>query len=219
MIDPERLTAASRALYARNLRVLQGFRLAETDRTHIAALLRLMAPRSHGVWVDIGCGFGEPARIMRELRPDLSFWLVNNNTYQLSMAPDDMPQFCFDMHEMKFEDAMFDGAMMLYSLCHADDFVQVLREAARVTKPGGQLFVFDYARFAGDDRLAVEHLAARFPPYDWLRGLAAAGGWRMDHAVLPTGDDTVFRSLFEDQNLYESIFDGARPVIWWATKP
>lgn len=219
MIDPTRLDAASRALYARNLRVLQGFRLAETDHAHIAALLRLMAPAANGTWLDIGCGFGEPARIMRELRPDLKFWLLNNNSFQLSMAPRDMPSSCCDMHELPFGDALFDGAMMLYSLCHADDFLVVLREAARVTKPGGKLFVFDYARFAGDDRLAVEHLAARFLPFDWLRGAAVASGWRMDHAILPTGDDTVFRSLFEDQKLYERIFDGARPVVWWATKP
>jgi ubiquinone/menaquinone biosynthesis C-methylase UbiE len=218
MTDQDKLTTASEIALKKGLRVLQGFRLEDTDQGHVAALLAFMAPGRGTKWVDLGCGFGEPAKLMKELRPDLMFWLVNNNTFQLSKCPPDMPTFCCDMHDMSFDPGEFDGAMFLYSLCHADDFVVALREAARVVRPGGKLFVYDYVRFDGDDALAHQHLNARFIPFDMLRAVARAGDWDLESFVLPRGSDAVFRSLMPNQHLYNLIFKGLRPILWKAVR-
>lgn len=218
MIDQNKLNEASEQAHKTGLRVLQGFRLDTTDQGHVMALLHHMNPGQGTKWVDIGCGFGEPAKLMKELRPDLLFWLVNNNTFQLSKCPSDMPTFCCDMNEMPFDREEFDGAMFLYSLCHTDDFVITLREAARVVRPGGKLFVYDYVRFEGDDQLSMDHLNARFIPFDMLRAVARAGDWEFESFVLPRGSDAIFRSVMPNQYLYAQIFRGLRPIIWKAIR-
>ena len=219
MIDQERLTIVSRAALANNLRVLQGFRLAATDEAHISKLLEYMDPKPNTTWADIGCGFGEPARIMQELRPDLEFLLVNNNSFQLAQVPDTLAAYCCDMHELPFPSGSLDGAMFLYSLCHADNFVAALKEAARVVRTDGRLFVFDYVRGEdSSDTLSWHYLDARFIRNIALRALTRASGWRFDGYSFPEGDDAVFRSLFGDERLYDEIFYDVTPVVWWATR-
>jgi ubiquinone/menaquinone biosynthesis C-methylase UbiE len=220
MIDQDRLTMASRTALDHGLRVLQGFRLAPNDREHINKLLEYMDPAPGTTWLDIGCGFGEPARLMREVRPDLRFWLINNNLYQLEQVPaiSMMPAFFADMYELPFPEASADGAMFLYSLCHADNKALVLREAARVVRPGGELFVFDYFRTGGEGRLAMRYLSASFVSGANFDALAESAGWDLMEQVFPDGDDTLFRSLFEDQELYYEIFKDLVPVIWKAVR-
>jgi ubiquinone/menaquinone biosynthesis C-methylase UbiE len=217
MITTAELDAASRQCWDRGIKVLQGFRLAPTDRDHIAKLLEWMQPDPGTEWLDIGCGFGEPARLMRELRPDLRFVLVNDNPFQLEQVPPGLAAYLCDMHAMPFRDGEFDGAMFLYSLCHASPRT-ALAEAARVVKPGGRLFVFDYLRKHGDNALTQAHLGANFYTKEELRACASAVGWRPTRLILPPGDDAVFRSAFGDVKLYEELFAELVPVIWTATR-
>ena len=218
MIPQEVLTAASEKAFNDGRKLLQGVRFGSTDEAHIAYLLKFMDPAPNSLWLDVGSGFGEAARIMTELRPDLSFMLVNNNEFQVAHTP---PEFCTanaDMHKLPFGDELFDGCMFLYSLCHADDFHAVLADAARVTNPGGKLFVFDYLRLSGDNRLMQQVLCAKALTWDELEFTTDAAGWRMQDYATPTGDDTMFRDAMADPGLYRAIFDDLRPVIWRATK-
>lgn len=218
MMDQAKLTQASRLALARNLRVLQGYRLAPNDHDHVHRLLDLMDPDENTTWLDIGSGFGEPARIMHRLRPDLKFWLVNNNLYQIEFGVAEMPTFFADMYELPFPDETADGAMFLFSLCHADNKVLALREAARVVRPGGALFVFDYARTGGDNRLAMRYLSSMFITIPQLCTAAAGSGWSPPEFMSPDGDDAVFRSVFEDEELYYEIFKDLAPVVWKAVR-
>jgi ubiquinone/menaquinone biosynthesis C-methylase UbiE len=219
MIDQYLLTEQSRKALADDLRVLQGYRLGMTDREHIERLLNYMDPPKNSLWLDIGCGFGEPARLMREVRPDLDFYLVNNNEFQLDHAPEDLHKWYADMHALPFRDEIADGAMFLFSLCHADDAIMALAEARRVVKPGGKLFVFDYIRTKGDDFMSWHHLAARFFGLNALHHMCRFVGFQFGGCIAPEGSDAVFRSVFEgDQELYERIFDDLTPVVWWATR-
>jgi SAM-dependent methyltransferase len=217
MITPEAISVASALCLARGIRILQGFRLADTDRLHIGALLGYMAPEEGSYWVDIGCGFGEPAKLMLETRPDLRFELVNDNEFQLSHVPASLSAWRADMHAMPFADQTFDGAMFLYSLCHASPRT-ALAEAARVVRPGGRLFVFDYLRKCGDNALTQEHLGANFYTKEELRACARAVGWRPTRLILPSGSDALFRSTFSDPALYDKLFAELLPAIWLATR-
>jgi len=210
MINQAVLDDLSRQAIVHDFRLLQGFRLADTDVSHCFALLNFLDPPRASYWLDVGCGFGEPARIMHAIRPDLSFMLLNNNQVQLEYAPKLFEQVHADMHEMPFHDGLFDGVMFLYSLCHADDLCRVLREAARVVRPGGQLFVFDYLRHDGDDAESWRLLSARFPYKLELEVCFEMTRWQPIAWEIPDGSDAVFRAFFNDNALYDQVI--GRPL-------
>ncbi len=218
MIPVEAINEASRRCLARGIKILQGFRLERTDAAHIETLLSHMQPEFGSAWVDIGCGFGEPAALMQELRPDLHFTLVNDNDFQLAQVPPYLDSYRADMHAMPFEAGAFDGAMFLYSLCHANGLMDALREAARVVRTGGRLFVFDYLRQHGDNARTQVVLGANFFNREELRAATRATGWQMNLVILPSGNDAVFRAAFGDIELYEELFASLVPVIWTATR-
>lgn len=218
MIDQYLLTDLSREYLEKGLKVLQGYRLGQTDHDHIEALLDYMMPKPNTIWADIGCGFGEPARIMKDIRPDLTFHLVNNNEFQLDQVPKEFNSYYADMHKLPLGGEMVDGCMFLFSLCHADDVYTALKEAWRVTRPGGELFVFDYMRTKGDDYLSWQFLCARFFGLNAMHHMCEFTGWQFESVTAVHGSDAIFRSLFEDKNLYERIFDDLTPVVWQATR-
>jgi SAM-dependent methyltransferase len=152
-------------------------------------------------------------------RPDLDFVLVNNNAYQLDQCPDVFSRLLADMEAgLPLGPGSVDGVMFLYSLCHAEVVTPVLAEAARVVKPGGELFVFDYERLAGDNDLMRAKLAARAITRAGMARATKYAGWeivRWDH---PEGDDSLFRSLFSHQVEYELIFKDLVPVVWKARR-
>jgi ubiquinone/menaquinone biosynthesis C-methylase UbiE len=129
-----------------------------------------------------------------------------------------MAAYYADMHHLPLNNRSMDGAMFLYSICHADNINVVLEEAHRVTKPGGKLFVFDYLRTQGDDYISWQTLHARFFGFNAMEHVCRAAGWRFSGCVAPEGSDEVFRSVFFDQKLYDRIFDDLTPVVWWAKR-
>lgn len=214
----EAITAASKLAYGVGIRILQGFRFAPTDGAHVSALLKFMAPKHKTTWVDIGCGFGEVARLMYLERPDLDFVLVNNNPYQLDQAPLKFRRLLCEMSGLRLPDATLDGAMFLYSLCHAEPFTPALTEAARVVKPGGELFVFDYERIRGDNTLMRNRLNARAISHDSMARITERAGWEITQWDYPEGDDTLFRNLFATPVEYEMIFKDLVPTVWKARR-
>jgi SAM-dependent methyltransferase len=213
------LDEGSPAALERGVKLLQGCRLADTDSAHMAKLLEIMAPAPETTWLEIGSGFGEAVRLMLELRPDLKFRLVNNNRYQLQHTPAELDATYGDMHALPFADASFDGAMFLTSICNADDLAQVLREAARVTRPGGTLFVFDYRRWRGNNQAAVALMEARF--YTLVEfHQALLLNWERSRVWTALQDnDALWRLLVPDQAVRERLLYGLAPVIWKAVRP
>lgn len=212
-LDPALLDAATDQMLAKGIRVLQGYRLGPTDISHVSMLLAHMAPAQGATVLDVGCGFGEVAMLMADERPDLDWILLNSNAKQIAECPEDMRTVMSDMHRMAIPDAEVDICMFNYSLCHADMPV-ALTEARRVTRPGGQLFIYDYERIGGDNALMEQHLGARAYRREDLQAYAEASGWSLLWVVNPPGSDAVFRSLFPDQALYDSIFEDLRPIVW-----
>jgi SAM-dependent methyltransferase len=210
------LDVATQALMATGVRVFQGARLADTEAGHVSELLRLMAPSQGAVIADVGCGIGEVARLMRRERPDLFFALVNKNRLQLSLGPlksrGFWPVLC-DMHDIPLFDARVNGCMFLYSLCHAD-FPVALAEAARITKPGGFLFVYDYERTHGDNDLFEAKLSARAISRDAMEFHAREAGWMPDCWWYLNADDAPFREAYGDDAEYDRIFNDLRVCAW-----
>lgn len=207
------LDAATVAIMSEGIRVFQGARLAPTEAAHVAALLERMDPPLNSTIADIGCGIGEVARLMKQKRPDLDFILINKNPMQLDLSPPCFRRVLADMHDTGMPSGSVDGAMFCYSLCHSD-FPLALREAARITKVGGFLFVYDYERIRGMGGLFETRLASRAIFRGAMEGLAREAGWRPWTWENPEVDDTLFRDAYQNDAEYNAIFDDLRVCIW-----
>jgi 3'-phosphoadenosine 5'-phosphosulfate sulfotransferase (PAPS reductase)/FAD synthetase len=145
---------ATEVLLQQGVRVLNAHLLAENESKHVEAVLGLLDPPAGAVVLDAGCGVGEVARLMNASRPDLRFILLNTSQAQLAHCPEEMHKLQGDFAAIPLPDASVDVVMFNYSLCHSLDVPAVFREARRVLREGGILFVHDLVRRAGDNRLA-----------------------------------------------------------------
>lgn len=197
-------------------RILQSLRFGDTDEAHVRALLDAMQPAPFTHWLDVGCGYGEVAHMMKLMRHDLAFTLVNSNAAQLRQAPAGFPHVLGDMEALPLTDAAYDGAMYLYSLCHATDPLLALREAARVVRPGGTLFVFDHARLRGDNTEARQRLFSSFYPAEALQELALRVGWRTVSLTHPVGQEApIMREMVPDEaEMWDRVFGDLIPMLW-----
>ena len=207
------IDSATRSAVAAGITVLQGARLAGSDEAHISSLLHHMAPSFGDTILDAGCGFGEVSRLMKVERPDLNFILVNKNGLQMSYAPGGFPKILGDMHSLPLVNSSMDGVMFCYSLCHSD-FEIALAEAARVTRPGGFLFVYDYDRIKGDNALFLSRLCAWAIPHALMEHVAVAAGWVPVMHENVCGDDILFREAYGNDEEYDTIFDDLSLAVW-----
>lgn len=170
MINLNRVNAATDELVAQGVRVLNSFLLADDEAAHAQRLLELMAPPQGAVVLDAGCGVGELARLMLEQRPDLTFKLLNVSQHQLDLCPDGMERICAPYEATGLADGSVDVVLFACSISHADDWGTVLREAHRVLRPGGIVFIFDIARTGeGSNTMLREMLhASAYRPADVL---------------------------------------------------
>lgn len=111
-------------------------RMLEADGGH--ALVRDVA--------DIACGGGTLTHHVRSIYPDASFTLLDYNDQALKYAREllEGPEYKFvegDARALPFADNSFDRVFFWMTLHWIDDPEKVLRELARVTRPGGRIYV------------------------------------------------------------------------------
>lgn len=218
------VTEASQILWNKGERILQGNRLGATDKKHIDALtfyINLQGDEEH--IADMGCGFGEVSKVLSRKRNgrQAMYWLVNNNRFQMDKCMEwDGPCAYIerDMCDTGIEDNKMDLVMFNWSLCHVDP-VLALREAWRITKHDGRLFVYDYARMMGNNDLVSELLNARWIHDSEFRQICLNEiSWMEVETIFPGGDDMVFRKAIGDPVLCDKILLNLKPVIWKAVK-
>ena len=108
-------------------------------------------PQGGGV-LDVGCGNGGLALLLAELRPDLALTGVDFERGPLEDAAafagrSGLTNLRFeqgDAHELRFDEGTFDGVVCQTVLTHVRDAPAVVREMARVLKPGGVFFAAEY---------------------------------------------------------------------------
>lgn len=204
---------ATHQVVAQGIRVLNGHMLAESEREHVRVLLDSMNPLRGAHIIDAGCGVGGVADLMRELRPDLQFTLVNLSQAQLDLCPPDLPNVLASFDDMPVESGSADIVMFNYSLCHSADWVQTLREAGRVLREGGTLFVYDMARLAGDNDLMVKHLSAVAYPPSALQDVARRCGFVMEHHATHAAAANRLRD-FMPAGHYDVVVGDVVPATW-----
>jgi ubiquinone/menaquinone biosynthesis C-methylase UbiE len=191
-------------------RVFQAHRFAASEKEHVERLARWAELPDGASVIDLGCGTGEVARIMREQRPDLRFTLVNLSPLQLSYAPHDMTRHCCDFRDVPEPAAAFDAALHCFSIGH-EDIAEGFAEAARLLRAGGVLFVYDMVRVSGDNSSMA---CVEYEVHNRADMCAAAlrSGLRLDFYMEPQ-DDGAFANA-QIGEAYPVIFAGTIPAVW-----
>jgi SAM-dependent methyltransferase len=124
-----------------NHSVLQLFQLPPDEKTHSGNLLSFLNPLPNAHIVSLGCGVAGMERYWKELRPDLSFTLVNKSAYQLEQCLCDGAKVCEDIETYKPCET-FDVVVFSYVLGHIDA-ESTLDHALEMIGPGGFIFIYD----------------------------------------------------------------------------
>lgn len=106
-----------------------------------------------------------------------------------------------DIQELDFPDETFDEAVATFVFCSVPDPVRGLREALRVTKPGGRLHLLEHMR--ADVSFLARLMEVFDRPIHWLTGVHIArrtvenveeAGWIIDR-VVPLSMASIFRKI------------------------
>jgi SAM-dependent methyltransferase len=90
--------------------------------------------------LDVGCGDGLLAGLVKESRPDIDIQGID----VLCRPQTHIPVLPFDGTRIPYEDASFDVVMFVDVLHHTDDPMVLLREARRVTR--NSIIIKDHTR-------------------------------------------------------------------------
>jgi ubiquinone/menaquinone biosynthesis C-methylase UbiE len=93
--------------------------------------------------LDVGCGKGRFARIVKERQPEAEVWGLDISEAMLSFVPAEIRTRAGSMTELPFEDGWFDAAYATESLEHAVEVEKAVAELCRVVKPGGRIAIID----------------------------------------------------------------------------
>lgn len=100
--------------------------------------------------LEVGCGVGAELQILHRRFPQAHLTGLDFSAAQLAKAREllqsDLASGAMELHqgsayELPFPDDSFDGVCLIWVLEHLNDPVQALREARRVLRPDGVLFV------------------------------------------------------------------------------
>lgn len=207
----------TKAAVSRGNSILQAFKLDKDDKAHVNWLLEFMQPKPGAKILDAGCGIGEVARLMCEFRPDLKFTLLNISGAQLEMCPCHFKKVKADFASVPLPSHSFDVIMFNYSLGHGDVWT-VLKEAARLMKPRGTLFIYDIE--TKNNKVLADTLGYHAHAADTVLAAANENGFEeiiMLQCLSKVATSDHMRDLMGD-DAYEHAFKGVFPVLYkfWA---
>lgn len=93
--------------------------------------------------VDIGCGKGRFARVLKERYPSASVCAFDLAEAMLRVVPKEIDACGGSMTALPFRSAAFDCAFATESLEHAVDIEGAIEEMCRVVKRGGRIAIID----------------------------------------------------------------------------
>lgn len=110
---------------------------------HVKLIREHLGPLSGKRVLDVGCGKGRFARVLRQQEPEAELWGLDISDAMLAFVPAGIRTRAGSMTEMPFADDFFDGAYATESLEHAVEIEKAVDEICRVVKPGGCIVIID----------------------------------------------------------------------------
>ena len=110
---------------------------------HVQLLLEYFGDLSGLRALDVGCGKGRFARILKERHPTATVVGLDLAEAMLRFVPPDIAPCSASMTHLPFANESFDAAYATESLEHAVDIEQAVAEICRVAKPGGRIVIID----------------------------------------------------------------------------
>ena len=110
---------------------------------HVQALLKFFGPLTDRRVLDVGCGKGRFARVLRESNPGADIWGLDISEEMLRFVPAGINTVAGSMTELPFAASAFDFVYATESLEHAVEIERAVNEMCRVLEPGGKLFIID----------------------------------------------------------------------------
>lgn len=110
---------------------------------HVRLILDHLAPVRPVRVLDVGCGKGRFARLVKERFPGSEVWGLDISAEMLKCAPADLRRIAGSMTELPFPGAAFDGVYATESLEHAVEIETAVAELCRVARPGARIAIID----------------------------------------------------------------------------
>jgi ubiquinone/menaquinone biosynthesis C-methylase UbiE len=110
---------------------------------HVQLILEYLGGLSNRRVIDVGCGKGRFARIVKERHPTATVVAFDLAEAMLRRVPAEVSACSGTMTALPFASEAFDGAYATESLEHAVDIEAAVAELCRVVKPGGRIVIID----------------------------------------------------------------------------
>lgn len=207
-INHEAIEASTIYMMQRGIYLLQAHRFAGSEMAHANRLLRWADPEPDAKIIDLGSGTGSLAAAWLTMRPDLQFTLVNINKFQLDMSPTSCRTILCNMEHVPEDDGQYDMALSCFAFGHADA-EPMMREAARLLRPGGVFFVYDMLPNPEKDGQLID-FAYDLHDRETMEKLAANNGLLLDFYMEPQDRKMLHDRVPE----LADAFHGLQPVIY-----
>jgi malonyl-CoA O-methyltransferase len=110
---------------------------------HVQLLLEFFGALDGLRVLDVGCGKGRFARVLKERHPSAQICAFDLAEAMLRFVPAGIAPCAGSMTALPFRAGSFDCAYATESLEHAVDIETAIAEMCRVVKPGGRLVIID----------------------------------------------------------------------------
>jgi ubiquinone/menaquinone biosynthesis C-methylase UbiE len=110
---------------------------------HVKVVLEHLGDLAGRRVVDVGCGKGRFARIVRERNPSALVYALDLAEAMLAHVPGGIHRCAATMTALPLGTGSCDGAYATESLEHAIDIPTAVAELCRIVKPGGRIVIID----------------------------------------------------------------------------
>jgi ubiquinone/menaquinone biosynthesis C-methylase UbiE len=110
---------------------------------HVQLILRFFGDIQTGRVLDVGCGKGRFARVLKDHHPHARIAAFDLAEAMLRVVPAGIAPCCGSMTALPFPNEAFEAAYATESLEHAVDIESAVAEMCRVVRPGGRIVIID----------------------------------------------------------------------------
>jgi len=110
---------------------------------HVKLILEFFGDLAGKRVLDVGCGKGRFARILKDRHPQAEVWGLDISAEMLRYVPQGIQTRQGVMTDLPFDDGWFDAVYATESLEHAVEIEAAVREMCRVVRAGGRLVIID----------------------------------------------------------------------------